>query len=74
MKKLSLPLKVFLIILAVFVLFFLVASILRVTIGHLTLVRAIIRFVLFGLIGGSIVGGIGAGITAVVVAARKLGK
>jgi hypothetical protein len=74
MKKWSLTLKVFLIALAVCVLFVLVASIIKVSMGQISILRAIARFIILGLIGGSIIGGIAAGITAIVVAIKKLGK
>jgi len=73
MKKWSLTLKVFVIVAAVCLLYVLIASIARVSIGQISIIRAVIRFIIFGLIGGSIIGGIAAGITALVVAIKKLG-
>lgn len=73
-KKWSLTLKVFLIVLAVCILYILIASIVRVSIGQISILRAVVRFIIFGLVGGSVVGGIAAGITALVVAIRKLDK
>lgn len=73
MKKWSLTLKVFVIVAAVCLLYILIASIIRVSIGQISILRAVIRFILLGLVGGSLVGGIAAGITALVVAIKKLG-
>ncbi len=73
-KKLSLPLKVFLIVAAVCILYVLTASIVRVYVGEITTDRAVVRFIIFGIIGGSLVGGIAAGTTALVVAIKKLGE
>jgi hypothetical protein len=74
MKKWSLTLKVFVIVAAACLLYVLIASIVRVSIGQISILRAVIRFIIFGLIGGSIVGGIAAGITALIVAIKKLGE
>ena len=73
MKKMSLPLKVFLIVLAVCVLYVLIASIVRVCIGQIAIDMAVTRFIL-GSIIGALVAGIAAGITALVVALKKLGE
>jgi len=73
-KKFSLPLKVFLIVAAVCILYVLIASIVRVYVGEISISRAVIRFIIFGLIGGSLVGGVAAGITALAVAIKKLGE
>ena len=73
-KKLSLTLKVFLIVAAACILYVLIASIVRVYVGEITITRAVVRFIIFGIIGGSLVGGIAAGIAALVVAIKKLGE
>jgi len=73
MKKLSLPLKVFLIVLAVCVLYVLIASIVRVCIGQIAIDTAVTRFII-GSIIGVLVGGIAAGITALVVAIKQKKK
>ncbi len=53
MKKWSLTLKVFVIVAAVILLYVLIASIVRASIGQISILRAVIRFIIFGLIGGS---------------------
>ena len=72
-KKLSLTLKVFLIVAVVCILYVLIASIVRVSIGQIEFDRAVIRFII-GSILGVLVAGIAAGITALVVAIKKLGE
>jgi len=73
MKKMSLPLKVFLIVLGVGVLCVLIASIVRVYIGQIAMDMAVIRFIV-GSIISLVVAGIAAGITALVVAIRQKKK
>ena len=73
MKKMSLPLKVFLIVLGVGVLFVLIASIVRFSIGQIEMDMAVIRFIV-GSIISLIVAGIAACITAIVVAIRQKKK
>jgi hypothetical protein len=69
MKKWSMPLKVFVIVAGIFLLLVLTRNVVRVVMGDLSVIRAVIRFI----IGGSILGGIAAGITALVISLRKLG-
>ena len=66
MKKWSLPLKVFLIVLAVFILYVLIAGIIRVSTGQVEAYMAVIRFVV-GCMGGAILAGVAAAITALVL-------
>jgi len=73
MKKWSLTLKVFLSVLAVGVLYVLIASIVRVSIGEIEIGMAVTRFFIGSLIAAS-VAGIAAGITALVVAIKKKKK
>jgi hypothetical protein len=73
MKKLSLTLKVFLIVLAVCVLYVLIASIVRVSIGQIASDMAVTRFII-GSIIGLVLAGIAAGITALVVAIKQKRK
>ena len=69
----SLPLKVFLIVLAVCVLYVLIASIVRVSIGQIASDMAMTRFII-GSIIGLVLAGIAAGITALVVAIKQKRK
>ncbi len=73
MKKWSPPLKVFVIVAAVFLVLVLTRNTIRVIIGDLPISRAVIRFIIGGIVGGSLLGGIAAGITALVMNLRKLG-
>ncbi len=73
MKKWSLPLKAFLIVLAVCVLYVLIASIVRVSIGQIASDMAVTRFII-GSIIGLVLAGIAAGITALVVAIKQKRK
>ena len=73
MKKMSLTLKVFLIVLAVCVLYVLIASIVRVSIGQIAGDMAVPRFII-GSIIGLVLAGIAAGITALVVAIKQKRK
>jgi len=73
MKKMSLPLKVFLIVLGVGVLYVLIASIIRVSIGQIAIGMAVTRFIIGSIISVA-VAGIAAGITALVVAIRQKKK
>lgn len=72
-KKLSLPLMVFLIAAAVAILYVLIRTIIRVSSGEISTGMAVVRFII-----GSIIyvlgAGVIAGITAVVVAIKKLGE
>jgi hypothetical protein len=73
MKKMSLTLKVFLIVLAVCVLYVLIASIVRVSIGQIASDMAVTRFII-GSIIGLVLAGIAAGITTLVVAIKQKRK
>jgi hypothetical protein len=73
MKKMSLTLKVFLIVLAVCVLYVLIASIVRASIGQIAVDMAVTRFII-GSIIGLVLAGIAAGITALVVAIKQKRK
>jgi len=73
MKKWSLTLKVFLIVLAVSVLYVLIASIVRVAVGQVAVDMALTRFITGSLIG-LLIAGIAAGITALVVAIKNKKK
>ena len=72
-KKLSLMLRVFYIVFIVCVLFVLIAGIIRLFMGQYTYDRTVVRFII-GSIGGVLIAGIAAGITALVVAIKKLGE
>jgi Ca2+/H+ antiporter len=73
MKKMSLTLKVFLIALAVCVLYVLIATIVRVSIGQIASDMAVTRFII-GSIISLVIAGIAAGITALVVAIKQKKK
>ena len=73
MKKWSLTLKVFLIVLAIGVLYVLIRSIIRVSTGEIEIGMAVTRFTIGSIIGVA-VAGIAAGITALVVAIKKKRK
>ena len=73
MKKWSLTLKVFLIILAIGVLYVLTATIIRAATGEIEISMAIARFVI-GSIIAAIVAGFAAGITSLVVSIRQKKK
>jgi Ca2+/H+ antiporter len=73
MKKWSLTLKVFLIVAAACLLYVLIASIVRVSIGEIEIGMAVTRFFIGSLIAAS-VAGIAAGITALVVAIKNKKK
>ena len=73
MKKMSLPLKVFLIVLGVGVLFILIAGIVRYSTGQIAMDRAVIRLIV-GIILSLIAAGVAADITALVVAFRQKKK
>jgi RsiW-degrading membrane proteinase PrsW (M82 family) len=72
-KKLSLPLMVFLIAAAVAILYVLIRTIIRVSSGEISTGMAVVRFII-----GSIIyvlgAGVIAGITALVLAIKKLGE
>lgn len=70
MKKWSLTLKVFLIVLAIGVLYVLIASIIRVSTGEIDMSRAVGRFI-FGSVIAAYAAGIAASITALVLDIRK---
>ena len=73
MKKWSLTLKVFLIVLAVGVLYILVRTIIRASTGEIETGTAVTRFFI-GSVLAAIAGGIAAGITSVVVAIKQKRK
>lgn len=73
MKKWSLTLKVFLIALAVCILYVLIASIVRIYTGQIAIDTAVIRFII-GSIGGIILAGVAAVITALVLDIQKKRK
>ena len=73
MKKMSLPLKVFLIVLGVGVLFILIAGIVRYNTGQIAMDRAVIRLIV-GIILSLIAAGFATCITAIVVAFRQKRK
>jgi hypothetical protein len=73
MKKLSLTLKVFLIALAVCVLYVLIRTIIRVSTGEIDIGMAVTRFII-GSIIGLVLAGIAAGITALAVAIKQKKK
>jgi len=73
MKKMGLPLKVFLIVLGIGVLYVLIASIVRASTGQIEIGMALTRFII-GSIISVIAAGIAAGITALVVAIRQKKK
>ena len=73
MKKWSLTLKVFLIVLAIGVLYVLIRSIIRVSTGEIEIGMAVTRFII-GSIISALIAGIAAGITALVVAIKKKKK
>jgi hypothetical protein len=72
-RKLNLPLLVFLIALAIGVLYVLIASIVRLSIGQISKYMFMPRFI-FGSIFSVLGAGVIAGITALVVAIKKLGE
>jgi len=73
MKKWSLTLKVFLILLGIGFLYVLIASIIRVSTGQIDMGMAVGRFI-FGILISLIVAGFAAGITSVVVAVKEKRK
>jgi hypothetical protein len=73
MKKWSLTLKVFLIVLAIGVLYVLTATIIRVSTGEIEIGMAIGRFII-GSLMAAIVAGFAAGITSLVVSIRQKKK
>jgi hypothetical protein len=73
MKKWSLTLKVFLIVLGIGFLYILIASIIRVSIGQIDTGMAVVRFII-GIIISLIVAGIAAGITSIAVAIKQKRK
>jgi len=73
MKKLSLPLNVFLIATAACLLYVLIASIVRVCIGQIAIDMAVTRFFI-GSIIGLVIAGIAAGITSLAVAIKQKKK
>jgi hypothetical protein len=73
MKKWSLTLKVFLILLAIGVLYVLVRSIIRVSTGEIEIGIAVTRFITGSIIAAA-VAGIAAGITALAVAIKNKKK
>jgi MFS family permease len=72
-QKLSLTLKVFLIAFVVCVLLVPIATVLRVRIGQIPSNRAVMLFIIDNIIG-ILIAGIAAGITALVVAIKRLGE
>jgi hypothetical protein len=73
MKKWSLTLKVFLGVLAAGVLYVLIATIVRLLIGEIEIIRAVIRFII-GSIIAAYAAGIAASITALIQDMRKKQK
>jgi len=73
MRKWSLPLKIFLIILAVGVLYVLIRSVIRVSTEEMEIGRAVGRFI-FGSVIAAYAAGIAASITALVLDIRKKEK
>ena len=73
MKKWSLTLKVFLIVLAIGVLYVLIATIIRASTGEIEIGMAVGRFVIGSLIA-AIVAGFAAGITSLVVSIKQKKK
>lgn len=73
-QKLNLPLMVFLIAAAVGILYVLIRTIMRVYSGEITTDIAVIRYIIGSVIYGLVPGGVAAGITALVLAIKKLGE
>jgi len=73
MKKWSWPLKIFLIIFVIAILYVLIATIIRLTTGEIEAGRALIRFII-GIALGAAIAGIAAAVTSVVVNAMNKRK